>query len=358
MINKVKIFKVFLCPIIIIFCLIEVCNAQPFSVKSQDLVASTITKEQAINIFKDIVRILPINCLTTKIDNKECIICLANKTGVEGKNKMLYSNANIFLYKLTKFADVWRVEMKKEIFSEEFTYYEFYNDFEIAMIGNYPYLYFLYSQSPMGNAVSYLSLSFSLISLKDFKLTTLDYGGDPVYDKNTKLKNIKGDFSNLDELTSKPNILKYLEGKASKSSIIYRANKQDLDMNNVNNYDKKWQLDNSKIKSVWDTNENTSYEPLRVTYYDKNIFSTETGSVNEIIENNIFKIASFFRGNILGYDKTKRKYFPIWIESCARGCDKTIKFKNDTTLQITYSESDDQKIIVDLTQMAYKLILK
>jgi len=332
-------------------------ETKPLSAVSNYLPNPTISKEQAINIFKDLVRIEPINCVAATFDKKECILCIANKTGVDVNNKMFYSNADIVFYKLRKFANTWRVDIQKPIFTEEFTYSEFYNDFEISTIVNKPYLYFLYESSPMGNAVSYTNLNFSLFSLIDFQLTILDYGGEPVYDSNGNSQHIKGDFTNIDKLSSTPDLLKFLENKASKSSIVYRATNKDLEMNNAINYEKKWQVDNSKIKSVWSTKENTNEEALKITYYSKSIFPTEQNYISGSIENSKFKIVSLFRNNILGYDKIKKKYFPLWVESCSHGCNKDVTFINDTTLRITYSEANEEMIIVDLTNMTYKIIL-
>jgi hypothetical protein len=364
MTSKIKKLNLLLGTIMLASIFLVSCNGQTKGDQTQQETPSTISKEQAISVFKDIVRIEPINCLATTFEDKECIICMANKTGVDGNNKMFYSNANIIFYKLTKFADAWRVETQKPIFSEEFTYCEFYNDFEIVHINEgsrndkTDYLHFLYRLSPMGNAVSYMDLNFALFSLRDFQLTTLNYSGDPVYDNKDNLQQIKGDFTNLDKLSSKPDLSEFLEDKASKSPLVYRATKQDLDMNSADNYEKKWQVDNSKVKSVWDTKENTYEEPLRVTYYDKSIFPTKQGYISGNVENTKFKIVSLFRNNILGYDKTKNKYFPIWVESCSHGCDKTVSFIDDTTLQITYSEANDETIIVELTNMTYKITLK
>lgn len=334
------------------------CSGQRNSDKIQQKTQTTISKEQAIHIFKDLVRVEPINCLVTIIDNKEYILCIANKTGVDGNDKMFYSNADIIFYKLTKFANAWRVETQKPIFAEEFSYCQFYDDFEIVIIDNKPYLYFLYRLSPMGNAVCYFNLNFALFSMTDFQFTTLNYGGDPVYDSRDNLKQINGDFTNLDKLSSKPELFKFLEDKASKSSIVYRATSQDLDMNSADNYEKKWLADNSSIKTVWDVNENTFEEPLQITYYNNNIFPTEECLISDKIENNKYKIVSLFRHNILGFDKIKKKYFPIWVESCSHGCNKSISFNSDKVLKIVYSEADNQTIVVDLIKMTYKITLK
>lgn len=334
------------------------CNGQSKSGINQQVQQPTTTKETAVKVFKDLARVEPINCIVTILDNKECIICIANKTGAEGNDKMFYSNADIVYYKLSKFADAWRIDTQKPVFNKEFTYCDFYNDFEIATIGNKPYLYFFYCLSPMGNAISFVDLNFSLFSLMDFQLTTLNYGGDPVYDNKDNLQQIKGEFTNLDKLNGKPELLSYLEGKASKSKLVYRAKNKDLEINSSDNYEKKWQVDNSSIKTVWDVKDNTFEEPLRTTYYDKNIFPTKRGQIFGNIENSKYKVVALFRNNIVGYDKTKKKYFPIWIESCSHGCNKEISFANETTLKIVYSESRDEIITVDLAKMTYKITLK
>ncbi len=207
------------------------CKGQTKSDKTQP----TISKEEAISISKDLIHIEPINCLVTTIDNMECIICIANKSGEDG----LYTEmGDIFFYKLTKFADTWRVDTQKPVFvnSAEETYVcNFYNDFEIATIGNKPYLYFLYLLSSGGNATDYVDLNFALFSLTDFQLTTLNYGGDYASNNNPADTlypfHITGDFTNLEKLTSKPDLSKFLEDKASKSPFVNRETNQEIDIN-------------------------------------------------------------------------------------------------------------------------------
>jgi hypothetical protein len=335
------------------------CNFQQKKNGTNQLVEQTlITKETAIKIFNELTGIELINCIVTTLDGKECIICLANKIGIDGPDKMHYINADIVYYKLSKFANAWRIETQKSVFKEELTCVEFYNDFEIITLDNKPYLYFLYRLSPMGNAISFTELNFSLFSLTDFHLTTLDYGGEPVYGKFSSLQKIKGDFTNLIELSSKPDLLRLLESKASQSTLVYRATSRDLEINSSENYEKKWQLDNSSVKTVWDVKDNTFEEPLRITYYDNSIFPTEQGCIDGTIENNKYKVITLFRNNILGYDKIKKKFFPIWVEGCMHGCNKEVSFANETTLKIVYSEAENEIITVDLAKMCYKITLK
>ncbi|MEI8202455.1 MAG: restriction endonuclease [Bacteroidota bacterium] len=312
---------------------------------------------KAINIFKDLVLLEPINCIVTSFENKECIICIADAERKIADNAFHFSNAEIYFYKLSKFAGAWRVEIMEQIFKAEFIYCNFFEDFEIITINFIPYLYFNYCLSPMGNAINYNEIYFSLMSLKDFQQVTLNYGGIPFYDNEGNSKYIKGDFSNLEELNNKPEILNYLERKASKCSLIYRATKKDLELNTPENFIKKWKIDNPKIKSVWEVNENTIEESIVITFYDVSIFPKETNSIFQEIENDNYKIVAIFRNNILGYDKFQRKFFPIWVESCSHGCNKNISFIEDNILKITYSEANDQNIIINLSEKTYKIIL-
>ena len=125
----------------VFFCVFVIsCNAQTSKDKTKKethIVSElSISKEQASNIFKDIVRLEPINCVVVSLDKKEIIFCLANKTGIENNDKMFYSNPEIVFYKLSKFADTWRIEFQKTVITEEFSYCKFYDDFNVVKIEN------------------------------------------------------------------------------------------------------------------------------------------------------------------------------------------------------------------------------
>ncbi|HMZ67184.1 MAG TPA: hypothetical protein PLF66_24055 [Leptospiraceae bacterium] len=335
-------------------------NRQLLSESAKQTKSIQITSvSKAIEIFRDLVLVEPINCLVAIIAKKENIICIANKAGVDSNNKMFYSNPEIVYYKLSKFADVWRVEKQAPVYKKEFFYWNSLPDFEIVTIGKKSYLFFHFLVSPMGNAVNLDELNFALFSLTDFRLTTLKYEGDP-YTKNEKLFYLKGDFMNLNQLNTKPKLLKYLEKRASKSPWIYRTTKSDLEINSSTNYEKKWRIDNSSIKQVWEYKENILEQSIQITYYDKNIFPPSyQGDTPRKIENSKYKIISLFRGDILGYDKTKEKYFPIWVDSCSHGCDKDISFISEDTLKIVYSESANKEVVsIDLKKMTYSISME
>lgn len=338
------------------FIILNSCNNETKKNETAKQKQQSISNEKANNIFKDLVGIEPIYCIITTIDSSEYIICLANKTGLIYNDKYYYNPANIIFYKLSKFANAWQIDIQKPLYNDELSACTFFKEVEIVTIQNKQYLYFIYSQGELGNAVSYEYLNFNLYSINDLQLFTLTYEGTPIYDKNDSLIQINGEFSNIKVLKNNQEILKFFEKKAAKSTLIYRPTEKDLDINNVNNFDKKWHIDNSNIKNVWDVEFNIYQEPLKTTYYDKSIFPSDIEPTNNI-ENNRYKIISFFRGNILGYDKIKKKYFPIWLDECSHGCDKSISFIDNSTLQITYIESNDEIVTIDLEKLNYSIIL-
>ena len=317
-----------------------------------------VSKKKAISIFKSISLIDPINCLVTTLENQGSIICIANKSGIEGDDIKFYSNANIFVYLMRKKANTWRIELEKPIFSENFTYCEFYKTFELAMIENKPHVYFLYKVSPQGNAVNMLQLKFSLLSLTDFQLHSLDFTGEPIHIKEENLEKVKGDFTNFDNLHSKYDLINFLEDKANKSELIYSGKSKEVNANKISYYEKQWQKDNPSIKSMMEIRDIIYEGSLKITYYDKSIFPNEPGYIFDSIENDKFKFVSVFRNNILGYNKTKKKYFPVLVESCSHGCHKEIAFLNEDTLRISYIEANNQNVIVNLNKMTFKINTK
>lgn len=335
----------------------ETATKQVLETHNQKMLPSEVSKEKALSIFKDLALIKPLSCIMTVLDNREYIFCLANKKGIENDSKMFFSKPDVNFYKLSKFANAWRIEYKHPIFKQDFTYCTFLDNSEIVYISQKHYLYFTYHVSPMGNAINRTSLYFSLFSLDGFNLINLIYEGEPSYDLEGNLKQIKGSFIALDKFKNHQAQLEYLEGEASKSNLIYRASDQDLTFDSINNFSKKWQIDNAGIKSVWDVKENTSKASLNTTYYKKDIFLLNQSSVTASVENDHYKVTSFFRGNILGYDKSKENYFPIWVESCLHGCNKDISFLKDTILKINYIESNNEAILIDLLNMTYQIII-
>jgi hypothetical protein len=295
-------------------------------------------------------KLLPaeIHCVATS-QNKYCLV---NKS--EGPTTKIYSGPEVYLQKYVKADDQWKYESEYYIFKEEFYYCEFASDFEIATIDGTEYLYFVYRLSSMGNATDYTDLRFVLFSLKDLKQTVLLYGGYPVYGKDGKGDKVKGGYMNLASFTNKPDLLDFLQKKATASPMVYQYSEKDLDMCHPDNYKQRWALDNPDIDILMKKMK-TSETPLRIAYYEQNIFPEKDGSITSTIENGNYKVVSLFRNDILAYDKTNKKYFPVWVDECSHGCDKSISFTSQNILEIIYSETNNEKIIVDLSTMIYKI---
>lgn len=165
-------------------------------------------------------------------------------------------------------------------------------------------------------------------------------------------------FYYANELDAQPEIKEFLMDKANRSRYVFHPSKEDLDNNSTKNYEKKWESENHIAESIYASKHNTSYAPLKISYYNQCLFDSVKNSIQEKIENSGYLLVNYFRSDILGYDKSCKKYFPLWIENCSHGCNKSINFLTPYTLQITYPETQNQKIIIDLKRMQYKIIVK
>lgn len=286
------------------------------------------------------------------IDKKECILGISKKPHNEG------FGSEITLYKLSKFAENWQIETQKIIINDSFAYNDLYRNLEFVTLNNTPFLYFIYKQRQAGNAITFEDIYFSLCSLNDFTVTTLDYQCDGNFD--TSSRNIKGHFIISDDLKQKKELLTYLEKTAAQSPLIYHPTEHDHEVNLTENYAKKWQIDNANVKTVWSVNDNTLEEAMVFTYYtaEEKAFSI---SDNPDDENNFYAIYITKGDEIIGYDKLIKKWFPIWIQALhGTGIDYIMSAQliEEHILQICWCETRYRpKIIIDLKKSTYKISL-
>jgi hypothetical protein len=66
------------------------------------------------------------------------------------------------------------------------------------------------------------------------------------------------------------------------------------------------------------------------------------GSEGGTKESPEFKVLSYFRSSLIGYDKARKQYFPIWVDSCAHGCNKELRSLNGGVLAFVFNEWDDE----------------
>ncbi|WP_394772334.1 hypothetical protein [Mucilaginibacter sp.] len=315
-----------------------------------------LTQKEAVDVIENLTHLKPIKCIVREFDGKETIFCLSDKRGSQNE---VFTNPDIVFYKLSSFANTWRIETQQPIFKEENQYCHFLSDLEVNVVDGKPYLYLVYALADEGTmAGNTETLKFSLFSLNNYKLFSLNYTGDASYDDKTgNFKFIKdGSFSNLDSLKTEPTILSFLEEKIKQSTFIYRSTSKDLDINTPDNNEKKWLLDNPGVIDQLHSPKKTIVidEPLKITYYDKNLFANNAGSIISKVENHSYKFVSYFKGSVVGFNKLKRKYFPIWAENCNEGCNKEISLISPNILKINYTDGD-QTIMINLNKMTYTL---
>ncbi|WP_413533513.1 hypothetical protein [Empedobacter brevis] len=208
---------------------------------------------------------------------------------------------------------------------------------------NKPFLFFSARTDFMGRAINVKSVYFWMINTKNIKENySLTYTGyfSPVCNEC-----IKGDFE-------KNNIPKEIENTllnfSKTSSFIYqKTNKKEDD---YKDYEEKWQTDNN-VDSHFGSGNLEPINQIYSTYYTDNLFKIG-GNSSTKIENDNYIINSYFRGNLIGYDKNKKLYFPILVESCSYSCDKKIEFINSNTIKIEYEYSDEYEI--DLSKIIFK----
>lgn len=214
--------------------------------------------------------------------------------------------------------------------------------------GKMNYLFLTHQVSNMGKAMNEQSVNFSMINVDSIADNfSLQYFGYPSDYCN---ECIRGNFEENSKLKSSTWAKTALYYYAETSKLIYHPSDEEKNISHYRNYAEKWQKDNHA-----DNNFGAGYaiipDVIYSTYYNENLFKLNSAS-EEIVENENYTIQSFFRGNLLGFDKKKKKYFPIIVESCSHFCNKNAEFIDSQTLKITYE--DDQSFEIDLSRIVFK----
>jgi hypothetical protein len=262
--------------------------------------------------------------------------------GITGKRELPFSEK--FQFKtLDYFGDKWSIG-KTILYGDDFTYKTFIDTFQTVTISNRDYLYFVVKNEVVGTAAAGLAaLDFCLFDGTNDSLIILTYDS---YVKNDKLE---GEFVNIQAIKN-TDIIDFFNLKAKECKVIFRPSNEDFNLADIKNYEKKFQLNNPKLKDI-NYLDFSQTDTFHVDYYEKNIFP-DSIYYDELIENKNLKVVSLFRNNVLGYDKLKKRYFPILILSCNHGCEKKIKFIDNWKLMISFDYGDC--IIFDFEHMRYK----
>ncbi len=211
-------------------------------------------------------------------------------------------------------------------------------------VQNVDYFLFSFMESPLGNGDPSKYLSFIMLNMDTLKFYTLQYIGEHSLVSGEALE---GDFAENKTLDSNPEIKKELYEFANKSKWIYTPTGKEKDINYYKNFENKWYSDNAPKNGK-------SPDIITSTYYTEDLFKFNGNyDKKDFIENDSFKIVSYFRNNILGYDKNKKLYFPIIVESCNHGCGKTIKFVSENEIEVSFEISDQEPEIIDLNTIKF-----
>jgi hypothetical protein len=266
--------------ILIIFCLFS------FNSCKNNSDNSSLTNEQA----KSIVQ----SKYNTKIDT----ICTCNINDREYIATVLNKNERINEIKLlSNFAGNWQEEKIGSAGSEDDIILTV-SKISFVKIKDQDYLFYIAEDpSAYGNSGGFIS--FKILRIPNLKTYEIQYTGEEPY------KNMAG---LSDELKSNSDVLSFLEKKVAESSSIYKSTSKDLvyNIDTPENCDKKWEQQNREI----------SNHKIQLTFYDKNLFDiySKEASENMKIENEKYKVVSYFRATVIGYNKNTKKYFVIWSD--------------------------------------------
>jgi hypothetical protein len=273
-----------------------------------------LTNEEANKLFLQVVNRKPIFCGSTLIKNAPRIIGLYEKENQYGGKDAVVST-------LARVAGNWQV-IAQAIVEKDAEDEEIQKGIELVTVGSKKYLYFsrqLRHQGTMYNGLGFIE--FLVYSLADGKAMALKFSGrdrggayvDEHFKIHERPSKIEGDFENLADFKDHTDLLKFLESKALECALIYRPTAKDLDINNAENYAKKWERENPDAheaeKSGW------GWKSITFPYYQENLFEKEgiRFSGETRVENETYVVATWFAGPVLGFNKREKQYFVIWI---------------------------------------------
>lgn len=286
-------------------------------------------------------------------DSTEGIRISAHESSEYNKFLLVADTNSIIVSKYKKIEKHFRLIKKDTLLTNEFTYAEIDpKSFVKKRIGNKDFLLLSVREQFMGNAVTEVSVTFFMLDIDSFKTYTLSYSGE--YSLRCGDECIDGEFSQNKDLDLKPEIKNALYQLANKSKWVYHPSKKELNNSYYKNYEQKWYTDN-KVDNHLANGHSDIPDVIYSTYYKDDIFKfTGIAEDEEILENNSFKIVCFSRGNILGYDKSKQLYFPIYIESCVTGCGKTVEFVSTNEIKVVHEECSEKEVsIINLGEMKF-----
>jgi hypothetical protein len=307
--------------------ILTACNDQAttFATKQQ---TQTLSLDSASKVYMNIVTAKPY-FIASFIDttSQPFIVGFQEKSGII---------PNYVLTKIESRNNNWQKVNEVTLAEEEAV--EILDTIKTEKIENKDYLYVSTKQYVPGTgAAGFASIVFYAIDPASLTRHSLVYSGELVNEDQ-----VSGEYY-YDSSLNKNNALKrYLEEKAQTSKYVYKKTAADFDLNNPKNFEKKFLIDNPEIQESRYRNQ----EKLNVTYYDDDL-PRIVGSSVDTVENKDYKIFSLFRFGVVGFDKKKKRFFPIYIDKCNNGCDLTASLGVGNILDIVYDLGDRLKFDLD-----------
>ena len=204
-----------------------------------------------------------------------------------------------------------------------------------------------------GQAITSRTINFIVIDPTTKNHYTLQYQGEPSLRCEVC---IDGAFLENKALESVPEIKTMLYAYARKSKWIYRTETAaEKNPRHMKNYELKWDQDNKADNHLANGHSGIP-DTIYSTYYKEDLmkFTEQKNGEPVSIEDNRFLVSSYFRGNLLGFDKQKKLFFPIFIESCITGCNKTIRFISSGRIEVIYDEDSRKEVYtIDLNAIKF-----
>jgi hypothetical protein len=228
---------------------------------------------------------------------------------------------------LYNFADTWQtIDIIKDLYGVV--------DIEFVSVDSNDYILIVHES--YGNAFG--MVEFKLHNLETKKEYSISFDGEVRnYDQ----------LSPIDlELKKEKNLLKILEDKAAKSSLVYKKKLSDYDLNANINCDNKWRILNKGLINNLSEQSNTSF-PIKFPEYNENLFQQD-GICKA--ENSYYIVNSYFKSSVIGYDKKKKKYFVIWVPESRYDWINYLEFKSDSIILLGY------QYLIDINKKVIKRI--
>ena len=260
----------------------------------------------------------------------------------ESRGNYFYADTlNVLIAEQYRFEDgKEKLILQKEIFETDWSYLRIDSaNLKIEKVNGREFLFIASNVSYMGKAIQEQEVNFLMLNINNpNEHYRLEYVGYPT---DLCASCIKGTFVE----NKAPVYYRTLKRFADGSPYIYHPTAAEKNAEHYKNYREKWQKDNG-VDSAFGAGFIGEMDEVFSTCYQENLFEINGGS-ESTIENGRFLLMSYFRGDLIAYDKLKKLYFPVIVESCTHFCNKEIEFVDDYTIKITYEDLDSWELNLD-----------